>query len=40
MGVLSPELANVSTEGGGVGIGVVAKVGLVTAEADTFEVWG
>lgn len=40
IGVLSPELLKVSTEGEGVSVGVVAKVGVVAAEAETFEVWG
>jgi len=40
MGVLSPEAVSVSAEGEGVTMGVVAKVGLVAAEAETFEVCG
>lgn len=40
MGVLSPELLNVSTDCGGVRMGVDVDVGLVTADAETFEVWG
>lgn len=40
MGVLSPELLKVITEGEGVSVGVVPKVGLVTAEAEIFEVCG
>jgi hypothetical protein len=40
IGVLNPEPLKVSTEGEGVSIGVAAKVGLVTAEAETFEVCG
>lgn len=40
IGVLSPELVSVREEGEGVPIGVVARVGLVTAEADTVEVCG
>jgi hypothetical protein len=40
MGVLSPEPLNANTEGEGVSVGVVAKVGLVIAEAETFEVCG
>ena len=40
IGVLSPELVNVRTEDEGVIVGVVAVMGLVTAEAETFEVCG
>lgn len=40
IGVLSPEPLNVSTEGEGVSVGVATKVGVVTAEAETFEVCG
>ena len=40
MGVLSPDPVNASTEGEGVMVGVVAEVGLVIAEAETFEVCG
>lgn len=39
-GVLSPEPVNVRAEGEGVILGGVVKVGLVTAEAETLEVWG
>lgn len=39
-GVLSPEPVNVRAEGEGVILGGVVMVGLVTAEAETFEVWG
>jgi len=40
MGVLSPEAVSVRAEGEGVMIGVDAKMGLVIAEAETFEVCG
>lgn len=40
IGVLSPEPVNVRAEGEGVIVGGVVKVGLVIAEAETFEVWG
>ena len=40
VGVLSPEPVNVSTDGEGVIVGVAVKMGLVTAEAETFEVCG
>lgn len=40
MGVLSPEPLMDNTEGEGVTVGVVTNVGLVTAEAETFEVCG
>ena len=40
VGVLSPELVNVCTDDEGVMVGGVAKVGLVTVEAEIFEVCG
>ena len=40
MGVLSPEPLNASAEADGVWEGVAGDIGLVTAEAETFEVCG